>query len=222
MSEKDDAGVEKKDQQGSEAGAGVETKGHEGSEHDEVDWKAIAEKERKEKENYKTALAQKRQIISKEPEEGDEEDDKPITRKDLSRLIQEQIVPVIASTSEDRLLASKVSDPAKREAVKAILENSIRRTGTSEDAILSDIDKALAIADSHKLRKVNEELKRAAENKPNQAPSAGASSEKDIEVDKLDPKLKAQLEERARQLKVDPAKFVAQYIKNRKTTHTLA
>ena len=222
MSKEDDAGVKKKDQQGSDADTGVKKDSE--SSAQEPDWKAIAEKERGEKEHYKKALTQKRQFLNKEPideVEVEDNDDKPLTRKDIRSILQEEVVPVITSNKEDQLLASKITDPAKREAVKAILENSIRRTGTSEQAISSDIDKALAIADSHKLRVVNSELSRKIENKPTDKSTEGGSNEKDIEVDKIDPQLKKSLEDRAKFLKVDPKKFVNDYIQNRKRTSTL-
>jgi hypothetical protein len=221
MSIKDDAGVETKDHQAPDD-TGVEKKPE--SSVQEPDWKAIAEKERAEKENYKKGLAQKRQFLKGQPIdeiEPENDDDKPLTRKDIRSVLQEEIVPVLTSNKEDQILTSKITDPAKREAVKAILDNSIRRTGTSEEAISSDIDKALAIADSHRIRVVNEELKRKIENKPLDKSSEGGSNEKDIEVDKIDPQIRARLEERARFLKVDPKKFVEQYIQNRKKTTTV-
>ncbi len=221
MSEKDNAGVEIKGQEGTDLDTGVKKPE---SSAQEPDWKAIAEKERQEKENYKKALTQKRQFLNKQPIdeiEPEEDEDKPLTRKDIRSILQEEVVPVITSNKEDQLLTSKVSDPAKREAVKAILENSIRRTGTSEQAISSDIDKALAIADSHRLHVVNQELARKIENKPQDKSSEGGSNEKDIEVDKIDPQLRKSLEDRAKFLKVDPKKFIEQYTQNRKKTSTL-
>ncbi len=222
MSKEDNQELKEKGQEGSELDTGVKEEGSEAPQDQEPDWKAIAEAETKRADNYKTALYQKRQLRNKPTEEiVEEDDDKPLTRKDIREILQDEVVPVIASNKEDQILTSKVTDPNKREAVRAILNSSIKRTGTSEQDILNDIDKAVAIADSHKLRIVNAELKRKIDNKLKDTSDAGSSNEREIEANKLAPELKAELERKADALKIPRDKFIANYLQNRKRTSVL-
>lgn len=219
MAEKD-TGVKNDQEAPLDTDTGVETKVTDAPQ--EPDWKAIALKETEKAENYKKALLQKRQLRNVKPaEEVVEDDDKPLTRRDIREIIQDSVVPALAQNKEEQLLSSKISDPNKREAVRAILDSSIKRTGTSDQEILSDIDKALAIADSHKLRVVNAELVRKTENKPATTVTSGSSSEKEIDVTNLAPEIKMALEKRADLLKIPRDKFIAQYIENRKKTSVI-
>ena len=212
MSEKDDAGVETKVVGADDSG--VKEEGHESSEHD-IDYQALYLKEVEEKENYKKALTQKRQLRKKPEEETvveDEDENKPLTRKDL----QEVASTMVAQSKEEQLLAG-ITDVNKRNLVKFHLENSIKRTGNSE----ADLAKALAITDAPKLQKINKELARAAENKPSSNSSAGGSSEKTIEKTTIAPELKIALENKAKKLGVDPKKFIDKYLENRGKTPVL-
>lgn len=194
------------------------------TDQDDTNWQAIAEKERERAENYKLALTQKRQLrkAPPQPEIEDEDDDKPITRKELENLLRTEVVPLVASSKEDNLLLQKVSNPAKRAFVKQLLETRVVRTGTSDSDILDDIDAALAIADSKKKDKTIAELARAAQNKP-PLPSAGSSEEKPLEQKpyKLSPEVAQMLEKRAKGLGVDPEKFKADFYKNQGRTKVL-
>lgn len=134
----------------------------------EVDYKDLLEKERAarvkaedDRDNYKEGLINlKRRNRSSEDDVDPEDDEKPITRKDLREVIE----PIIGGSKLDSVLASVVTDPAKRAFVKDLYEHRIQRTGTSEEAIRSDIESALDLAESKKLRIENSEIKRMNEN----------------------------------------------------------
>lgn len=211
--DKKEAGVEEVAQ-----GAPLETEvevsdsGASAESEDSTDYKALYEKEVTEKENYKNALTQKRQLLNKpEVEETEEEDeDKPLTRKDLQNIL----TPALAATKVDSALES-ITDPEKRKLVKFYYENRIRQTGTSDVAIKQDIDAALAIVDAPRLRKVSSELTR--KNNMQITPQMSGSNA-DRGVDKKnhqfsEAQIKA-LTETARRLGADPQKFIEQTWKN--------
>lgn len=226
MSENMDAGVEE------EAGADLEEESvvddgevsDASQDKDDTDWKAIAIKERDRAENYKTAFDQKRAFVKAGaigPVEEEPDEDRPVTLKDLKAFQQDTLGAVTAS-KEDTLLAEKITDPAKRIYVKQLLDSRIVRTGTSEEALTSDINAALAIADSHKKDKVISELTRAANNKPH-APTAGSSEEKPIEQKpyKWTAQQVQELEKRAKALGVkDLEKFKKDAWENQKKVRT--
>jgi hypothetical protein len=222
MDETVDAGVET-DELGSELETGVETDDTVSSaeSQDNTDWKAIAEAEREKAKNYKNALDQKRQLRTQatpSPEEENDED-APLTRKDLRSLLREEVVPLVSASKEDTLLSQKITDPSKRDYVRQLLETRIVRTGTSDEDIANDIEAAIAIADSKKKDKTIAELKRAAINKP-QAPSAGSSEERPLEQKayKWTAEQTRALEAKARNLGVDPEKFKKDAWDNQKKT----
>lgn len=220
MDDESNAGVEEEemgaDLQDDEGVEDEESLSSEDSEGD-TDWKAIAEKAQTEAENYKKALTQKRQLRTKKPEpeveeetEGEDDDeDKPLTRSEFLRMQSE--------TKVDSMLESQVKDPEKRKLVKLYYDTRIRQTGTSDDAIRSDISAALAIADAHKLRKTNEELARSAQ-RDTTPPLGGSQSDRggDQKTHKFsDGQIKV-LTETAKRLNADPAKFIADAWKNQK------
>lgn len=144
----------------------------------EVDWKDLLRIEREarlkaesDRDNYKEGLlSKKRRERQADLDDPDLEDDnKPITRKDL----KEVITPIISETKVDSILNSVVTDPAKRAYVKDIFDNRIQRTGTSDEAIRSDLEAALALADSKRISKENAELKRMNDNNRTYVPPAG-------------------------------------------------
>lgn len=222
MDETIDAGVETSEL-GSELEEGVETETSVSSAEaeDTTDWKAVAEAERERADNLKTALTQKRQLRNSPAPIIEEDDDAPLTRKDLKNLLRDEVVPLVAASKEDTLLNEKISDPAKRNYVKQLLESRIVRTGTSDADILNDIEEALWLADRKKVTKTVEELKRAANNRP-QPPSAGSGNEPPIEqkAHKWTAGEAKVLEARALQLKLDPEKFKKDAWENRKRTRT--
>lgn len=218
MEENIDAGVETEEVIGSDDSQVVENEdgGATGHEQDDTDWKTIAE-------NYKTALTQKRQLRNTPSPviETEDDEDKPLTRREFTELLQSTVVPLVSASKEDTLLSNRITDPAKRAYVKQLLDSRIVRTGTSDEALSSDIDAALAIADSHKKDKTIAELKRAAANKP-QAPSAGSSNEAPMEQKqhKWTADQARELDRKAQALGVDPEKFKKDAWTNRTRTNT--
>lgn len=223
MSENDNAGVEEAAQEApletevevSDSGASAESK------EGEPDWKALYEKAEAlyvktedEKENYKQALTQKRQLINK-PEVEEVDDDAPLTRKELRRVLQEEVVPVVAENKVETALSSLVTNPEKRKLVKFYYENRIRQTGTSDNAIRQDIEAALAIADGAHLKKVNAELTRKT-NMQKQPPLSGSASDiaSVAKNHKFSSEQVAQLTARAKANGQDPTKFIEQVWKN--------
>lgn len=211
--DKKEAGVEEVAQ-----GAPLETEvevsdsGASAESEDSTDYKALYEKEVTEKENYKNALTQKRQLLNKpEVEETEEEDeDKPLTRKDLQNIL----TPALAATKVDNALES-ITDPEKRKLVKFYYENRIRQTGTSDVAIKQDIDAALAIVDAPRLRKVSSELTRK-NNMQNTPQMSGSNADRGVDKKNhqfSEAQIKA-LTETARRLGADPQKFIEQTWKN--------
>lgn len=213
----ENAGVET-DELGSELEEGVETVAEVSSaeEEDDTDWKTIAE-------NYKTALTQKRQLRTTPTPviEENEDEDRPVTLKDL-KVFQQNTVAIVSESKEDILLAQKIPDPAKRAYVKQLLESRIVRTGTSDSDIANDIEDALSMADRKRTEKTISELKRVAANRP-QAPAAGSSSEKPLEKKAYAwTAAEAQaLETKAKQLNLDPEKFKKDAWANKKTTRAM-
>lgn len=215
MDENIDAGVEEEIVGSDDQGVETETEVSSAEEKDDTDWKTIAE-------NYKTALTQKRQLRHTPApviDEQDDDEDKPLTRKEFEQLLQKTVVPLVSSSKEDTLLTQKISDPAKRYYVRQLLETRIVRTGTSDQDIENDIADALAMADRKKTEKTITELKRAANNRP-QSPSAGSSNEPPVEqkAHKWTAGEAKILEAKAKNLKLDPEEFKKRAWENRTKT----
>lgn len=195
----------------------VDSASSDGSEQDTTDWKAIAEAEREKAENYKKALTQKREFVKAGVTEVvvPDEDDKPLTRADLARALQEQVAPVIAQNKVDAELNKQVKDPEKRKLVKLFYETRVRQMGTSDEAIQQDISAAVAIADAQKLRKTASEITRK-ENMQTTPPLNGSSSEGPTvsKNHKFSTQQVAQLTATAQRLGADPKKFVEDAWKN--------
>lgn len=186
-------------------------------EGDEPDWKALYEKEKLEKENYRKGLTQKRQL-RKQPkvevveeealeEEDDDDDDKPVTRAEL-RQIQ-------SAGTVDSMLSNLVTDPNKRQLVKLFYETRIVKSGTSDDAIRADLESALDLADAKKLRKTVSEVARVA-NQEKIVPNQGSASDRaSVSKDhKFSAEQVAALTASAKRIGADPAKFIAEAWKN--------
>lgn len=182
-------------------------KGNEGAAaHVEPDWKELLriERERSEKaegerDNYKRGLLTQKHAnkMNREVVE-DSEDDK------IASAVQKALAPVVESlqgNKTDQILAGLVTDPSKREYVKTLYQTRIQRTGTSEDAIRSDLETALALADSTKFAKENEELKRMNDNRTYVPPNGGGAGDRGQvtqKAHKWSPEQEASLEMRAR------------------------
>lgn len=152
---------------------------------DTTDYKALYEKQRVRADSYKTGLITlKKQVKSQAPiEELDEEEDenKPVTLKDL-KLFRQETTLLAASSKEDTLLAQKVPNPEKRKLVKLYLDTRIVRTGTSDQDILEDIDFVLSSIDGSKAQTKATELKRAIDNDPTKVlANNGSQSDRGVE-----------------------------------------
>lgn len=189
----------------------------------DVDWKAQYEKEKDRAENYKRAFHEKKEFVKKAPkvEETDEDEDKPLTRREFRSLLKEEVVPMVSASKEDQILQQKVSDPEKRKLVKFYLENRIKRIGTSEEELSQDINDAISMADGLRLTKENSELKRLAENKPSNTATAGSSADRGVEKKAYGwtPIQAQELEKKAASLKItDVEKFKTDAWNNRART----
>lgn len=190
------------DKQAVEAGEGAAA-------HVEPDWKDLlriererSEKAERERDNYKQGLLTRKhadKMARNEVADEDTEGDK------ITQAVQKALEPVVsqlAGNKVDQTLASLVADPSKREYVKTLYQTRIQRTGTSEEAIRSDLETALALADSSKFAKENEELKRMNDNRtyipPTGGGGAGDRSNVTQKSHKWTPEQEASLELRAR------------------------
>lgn len=182
---------------------------------DDTDWKTLYEGAAVERDNYKTALTQKRQLRKPAPEsaveidEDEDDDSKPLTRGEMRQMLQDEVVPIVAQGKVDTALTSMVSDPEKRKLVKLYYDTRIRQTGTSDDAIRSDIQAAIAIADGQKLRKASAEIDRA-NNNPRALPTGGSSADRGLPSKEhaFSKEQVARLTEQAKAIGADPATFI--------------
>ena len=186
---------------------------------DATDWKAMAEKMTEERDNYKKALSQKRQLRGKTPISGVEQEE-TATEEDkllnaVRQVINEDVVPLVQANKVDTELERLVKDPNKRAVVKFNYENRIRQMGTSDDAIRNDLAAALALTDASKLKVENSELTRKA-NMQQEKPISGPSNEAPApsKTHKFSTDQVARLTETARRLGADPAKFIENAWKN--------
>ncbi len=186
------------------------------------DWEKLLEEERVKTDQWKTAaLKAKRQLRDRKPE-GSIEDVEPETEEErITRIATEVAHKAVSIKTEDSILAEKVKDPKQRELVKHYLEHRIVRTGTSEEALASDIDFAISAANSKKNAIKASELERAIINDSRGAPSSGPNADRGVErkPHQWTPDQEKDLERRARQLKLDPEKFKADAWKNRSRTN---
>ncbi len=213
--EKEEEGVEAADQSApadtevSAADASAATEGE--------DYKALYEKAWAERENYRRALNEKRQLRNRKPDveievEDELEEDKPLTRKDLELAI----APIVAQNGIKTVLGEMVKDPDKRKLVELYYETRIRQTGTSDEDIRRDIAAALDMADAERLRKVNAELMRKKDMTDTTPTTAGGSADRGADRKNhgySDKQIEA-LTERARAIGADPAKFIENTWKN--------
>lgn len=219
MDDESNAGVETTDLEGSDEdtdeGVEADESLSSGDSEDDTDWKAEFEQAAKERDNYKTALDQKRQLRKKVPtqeiEEGSDEETRPATVADIRKIVTEQT----ATVSADTILSGMVKDDSKRKLVKLYYETRIRQTGTSDEAIKADLQAALDLADAKRLRKTVSEVARVnGQDKP--IPMNGSGSDRGD--GKKDHKFSADqvkdLTARAQRIGVDPKKFIAEAWKN--------
>lgn len=161
-----------------------------------------SEKAESERDNYKEGLLSvKRQnkaarVEGEVPPEASEDKIAQAVQKAL-----EPVMSALSGTKVDQILATMVTDPSKREYVKALYNTRIQRTGTSEDAIRLDLETALTLADAGRKSKEVDELKRMNDNRTYVPPNAGGgAAEKTVTTKsyRWSPEQEAVLEERAR------------------------
>lgn len=184
------------------------------------EYKALYEEEVKKSAEWKEA-ALKNKRLAKEAKTDipvDETEDDKITR--LAAQVSEKVVTTV---TEDSLLKSKIADPEQRKLVKHYLENRIKRTGTSEEALESDIDTALILATGKKALLDNKELKRAIQNDPRGTPAAGSGADRGVErkPHQWTPDQEKALEVKAKALRIDPEKFKTDSWNNRSRTTSI-
>lgn len=185
---------------------------------DGTDWKALYEKQVTETENYKTALTQKRGL-RKAPatvvEEEEVDENKPATIGDIRKVLQQEVAPIVSQNKVDSVLETAVKDPEKRKLVKLYYETRIRQTGTSDEAVRTDIEAALAIADAHKYRKAASEVARAAR-RDTTPPMNGSGADRggDAKGHKFSADQEKVLTATAQRLGQDPKKFIETAWKN--------
>lgn len=184
----------------------------------ETDWKKLYESETEKSAQWKEAALKNKRLAKEAKIETpiDETEDDKITR--LASQVSERVVTTV---TEDSLLKNKVTDPEQRKLVKFYLENKIVRTGTSEEALESDIETALILANGKKATIENSELKRTIANDSRVAPAAGSSADRGVERKPYQwtPEQAKLLEEKARALRIDPEKFKTDSWNNRTRTH---
>lgn len=203
---------------GGEVNTGVESDSGAGIEKDNTDWKALYDKEHNRAENYKEAFSKKREFVKAGAAEVvEEDDDKPIRRSELRKEIVEAVTPLVAQNKVDSELERQVTDPEKRKVVKLYYETRVRQMGTSDDAIRQDISAALAIADAQKLKNASAEITRK-KTMTTSPPLAGSASEGQqvSKNHKFSDTQVASLTAKAKNLGMDPTKFIEQTWRNQR------
>jgi len=160
-----------------------------------------------------------KRLLKEKPDGTPEDEDQRITR-----IAAEVSSRVVTTVTEDSLLKAKVTDPEQRKVVKFLLENRIKRTGTSEEALETDIEDAINLANSKKAVIDNKELKRALANDSRVTPEAGSGADRGVErkPHQWTPEQEKILTEKAKALRIDPAKFLADSWANRSRTSSIA
>lgn len=215
---KADDGVEDIDQSAPAGG------GQEESAAPQTDYKALLEKEIAEKEQWKeSALKNKRLLKKTEPIEETSDTGNETEDERIERMAHAVSAKVVTTVTEDSLLKSKITDPEQRKLVKFYLENKLVRTGTSEEALESDIETALILATGKKAIVENAELKRMKANDSRVAPAAGSSVDRGVErkAHQWSPEQEKILTQKAKDLRIDPQKFLTDSWNNRSRTSSI-
>jgi len=153
-----------------------------------IDYKALLEVEKAEKEKTIKQLGQAEFTIEKLKKESKEDPDVPdldveTIDESARKAAREEAQKYFAEQSKDVLdeALEGITDPDKRELVKFHLENSIVRSGFSKSAIVKDISKAVAIVDAPRVKAEKKELEHAIASKDSRGPvnSAGQDISKD-------------------------------------------
>lgn len=180
------------------------------SAHVEPDWKELlrleqkrSEKAESDRDNYKQGMLVAKSRMKALKREEEDNDEGGEDKDKIAKAVKEALEPFVSTLQGSRveqILASTVTDPSKREYVKSLYQNRIQRTGTSDEAIRSDIEAALSLANASKFAKENEELKRMQDNRTYIPPNtSGGSSDKGSaqKAHKWTPEQESVLEQRA-------------------------
>lgn len=137
------------------------------------DYKAIAQQEREKREKAEKDSADKafklRELKRKKDDDGedppDNTDDKPVTGRELQRILDEN-----TQKTERRFMGSRIKEIAKsladsEEEAEAIVEIHANRTFPPGLSIEEQLEEAHAIANRKRLVSTNSELKRALKSK---------------------------------------------------------
>jgi len=151
-----------------------------------TDYKAVALREKEAREKAEKALAdrrfkdteRKRKVQEDNEEDPIDDDDKPITSRELQRILTEN-----TQQTEKRLAGSHIKKLANGistspEEAEAIIEIHANRTFPAHLSLEEQIEEAHAIANRKKLVSTNSELKRALKSK-NTASNDSAGTHRD-------------------------------------------
>jgi len=147
---------------------------------DEIDYKAELERVKAERDNYKNGLLTeklKRKDLEREEEIDDDDEEsgsvKAIVQKELSKI----------KTKE--MLSSISDNPDEQALILEHYNNSINKSGYTDDKIVSDLLKAKALANAKKLERDNQRLQDSIKASATQSStSVGGSNQSKHEIDK--------------------------------------
>jgi len=143
--------------------------------------KADNAKLEEERNNYKEGLLN----LKKKTKSIDEVDIEKLVADSVAKAIQ-PLQETVIKPSVDRILDSITDNPSKKELIKYHYENSIKQSGTSEQAIREDIENALMIADKKALKRNLEELSLSVKNRANiSGQGSGSTAKPDVKKEVL-------------------------------------
>lgn len=125
----------------------------------QVDYKAELEKIKQERDNYKQGM-----LNAKERLKENRGDDNEIDEDKFNRLVDEKINSLrgdINLATVDTILSNLSTNPDEQALIKEHYNSSIVKTGSSIDAIKSDLQNAKLLANRSKILNENNELKEA-------------------------------------------------------------
>ena len=172
-SEDDDAPEEE------EEGAEEES---EDAEDEHIDWEEIAKEEKDKRKKAEKKLAGKRfkgKRSESEDDEGDDEDEKPLTRSEVSRMREQIRSDARKEANAERAvdLSERLTDtPEEADAVHAIWEN---RTWSEDVSLKQQIEEAYYIAHGPRLLAKLKELRRSNRSKQDRSHSSAENSHPD-------------------------------------------
>lgn len=136
----------------------------------------INEKLAEERDNYKQGmLSAKGKLKAKD---SDEEIDIATLVQNAVNTAIEPIKQTISKPIVDSIIDSFTTDPDKKALIKFHYENSIKQTGTTQEAIKEDIENALLIADKKVLTKKVKELSLSVANRSSMSTTGQGSGSK--------------------------------------------